>query len=124
MRFSLKSSFLILSLCFLLGGFQVSYAANADQSKASEDLNTIIVDSYTARLDKVLQQLYINIDSASKWNKYLQIRALEKVRNDLDERLDIIAESKLSTNRKKILVGVYLYLKTDIELRIKNIELK
>jgi hypothetical protein len=124
MRFSLMYSLLTLSLCFFLGGFQVSYAANADQSKASEDLNTIIVDSYTARLDKVLQQLYINIDSASKWNKYLQIRALEKVRNDLDERLDIIAESKLSTNRKKILVGVYLYLKTDIELRIKNIELK
>ena len=101
---------------------EVVLAVNSDQNKASEDINTIIIDSYTARLDKVLQQLYINIDSASKGNKYLQIRALENVRNDLDTRLDAIADSKLSSNRKKILVGVYLYLKTDIELRIKNVE--
>ena len=53
-----------------------------------------------------------------------QVRALSKVRDDLDKKLDSLEDEDITPNRKKILQGVYFYLKSNIELRIQMLQKK
>jgi hypothetical protein len=53
-----------------------------------EEVNSLIIGSYKSRLDRVLDDLYFNIEEASKGSVTFQIAALQKVRDDLDEGLD------------------------------------
>ena len=80
-----------------------------------EEVNSLIIGSYKSRLDRVLDDLYNNIEEASKGSVIVEITALKKVRNDLDDRLDNLSEESISPNRRKILTGVYFYLKSNIE---------
>lgn len=95
-----------------------------EQKQAMEEVNALIVDSYKTLLDKVLNQLYLNIREASKGDIGIQIRALSKVRDDLDKKLDSLEDEDITPNRKKILQGVYFYLKSNIELRIQVLQKK
>lgn len=47
---------------------------------------------------------------------------LTKVRSDLDDKLDALADADVTENRKKILLGVYFYLKSSIEAQIKDLK--
>jgi hypothetical protein len=95
-----------------------------EQKRAVEEVNTLIIDSYRARLDQVLEELYANIAKASKGNRAAQVKALIIVRDDLDARLDAISEANVTANRKKILMGVYFYLKTNIDEKVRQIQEK
>ena len=95
-----------------------------EQKQAVEEVNALIVDSYKTLLDKVLDQLYLNINEASKGDKSVQIRALSKVRDDLDKKLDGLEDENITPNRKKILQGVYFYLKSNVELKIQGLQKK
>jgi hypothetical protein len=95
--------------------------ATVEQQKAVEEVNSLIIGSYKSRLDRVLDDLYFNIEEASKGSVTFQIAALQKVRDDLDEGLDWLSEESISPNRRKILTGVYFYLKSNIEGRIRAI---
>lgn len=87
-----------------------------------EEVNALIVDSYKALLDKILGQLYANIAEASKGDRSVQILTLSKVRDNLDQKLDALDEQNITPNRKKILQGVYFYLKSNVELRIQSLQ--
>jgi hypothetical protein len=89
--------------------------STAEQQRAVEEVNSLIIGSYKSRLDRVLDDLYNNIEVASKGSVTFQVSALQKVRDDLDERLDSLSEESVSPNRRKILTGVYFYLKSNIE---------
>lgn len=93
-----------------------------EQKAAVEEVNALIVDSYKTLLDKVLDQLYTNIAQASSGDKGVQIRALSKVRDDLDKQLDKLEDGSITPNRKKILQGVYFYLKSNVEQKIKGLQ--
>ena len=95
--------------------------AAIEKQKAVEEVNSLIIGSYKSRLDRVLDDLYTNIEEASKGSVTFQITALQKVRDDLDEGLDGLSEESISPNRRKILTGVYFYLKSNIEGRIRMI---
>jgi hypothetical protein len=95
--------------------------AAIEKQKAVEEVNSLIIGSYKSRLDRVLDDLYSNIEEASKGSVTFQITALQKVRDDLDEGLDSLSEESISPNRRKILTGVYFYLKSNIEGRIRMI---
>lgn len=92
-----------------------------EQKAAVEEVNALILDSYKTMLDKVLNQLYTNIAEASKGNVSVQIKALSKVRDDLDKQLDRLEEEKITPNRKKILQAVYFYLKTNVEEKMREL---
>jgi hypothetical protein len=87
-------------------------------------VNALIVDSYKTLLDKVLEQLYANVAEASRGDKSVQIRALTRVRDDLDKQLDGLEDENITPNRKKILQGVYFYLKSNVELKIQSLQKK
>lgn len=103
---------------------QVLALKTQEQKQAVEEVNALIVDSYKTLLDKVLDQLYLNIHEASKGDKGVQIRALSKVRDDLDKKLDGLEDENITPNRKKILQGVYFYLKSNVELKIQGLQKK
>lgn len=93
-----------------------------EQKQAVEEVNALILDSYKTMLDKVLNQLYANIAEASKGNVSVQVKALSKVRDDLDKQLDRLEEEKITPNRKKILQAVYFYLKTNVEEKMRELQ--
>ena len=93
-----------------------------EQQAAVEEVNALIVDSYKTLLDKVLDQLYTNISQASAGDKNVQIRALSKVRDNLDKQLDKLEDGTITPNRKKILQGVYFYLKSNVEQKIIKLQ--
>lgn len=95
-----------------------------EQKEAVEEVNALIVDSYKALLDKVLEQLYANVAEASKGDRGVQVRALTKVRDDLDAQLDELENENITPNRKKILQGVYFYLKSNVEQKIRTLQKK
>ncbi len=102
---------------------QRQLAIKAQEKKdAMEEVNALIVDSYKALLDKILGQLYANIAEASKGDRSVQILTLSKVRDNLDQKLDALDEQNITPNRKKILQGVYFYLKSNVELRIQSLQ--
>ncbi len=92
------------------------------KKKSIEEVNTLIIDSYRTRLDRVLDTLYANIRLASRGNIDLQIESLTQVQADLDEKLDLLNNSEMSDNRKKILLGVYFYLKSNIEEEVSRLK--
>ncbi len=96
-------------------------AESVEKQRAIDDVNMLIIDSYKARLDKTLNELYDNIRIATKGDRDAQIKILTKVRADLDDKLDALADADVSENRKKILLGVYFYLKTSIEAQIHDL---
>jgi len=95
-----------------------------EQKEAVEEVNALIVDSYKALLDKVLDQLYANVAEASRGDRSVQVRALTKVRDDLDKQLDGLEDENITPNRKKILQGVYFYLKSNVEQKIQTLQKK
>jgi hypothetical protein len=97
---------------------------NQEQQQAVEEVNMLILDSYKTLLDKILDQLFINIAEASKGDKGIQVRALSKVRDNLDQKLDSLDEESITPNRKKILQGVYFYLKSNVEIKIQDLQKK
>jgi hypothetical protein len=102
---------------------QEAIATEAQQKKeAVEEVNALIVDSYKALLDKILNQLYANIAEASRGNRSAQIDTLSKVRDNLVQKLDALEEQNITPNRKKILQGIYFYLKSSVESRIQGLQ--
>ena len=121
------------SLAFFAGAFVGSASAatapqktvapapnTTAQQRSVEEVNSLIIDSYRSRLDRVLDELYANIEIAAQGDDKISIRALTRVRDDLDDRLDALAEAKISSNRRKILTGVYFYLKSNIEEKMRE----
>ncbi len=92
-----------------------------EKQKAIEDVNTLIIESYRAQLDRILEELFVTISTATKGNANPQIEVLTQLRNDLDARLDALSDTKVSENRKKILLWIYFYLKSRIETRIDEL---
>ena len=66
--------------------------------------------------------LYTNIRIAARGNIDIQIDSLSQVQSDLDDKLDSINASEMSENRKKILLGVHFYLKSNIEEEIERLK--
>lgn len=93
-----------------------------EKRRAIEDVNALIIDSYRVQLDRILKELYENIRIATKGNADAQIKILDSVRSDLDNRLDTLSAGNVSGNRKKILMGVYFYLKSRIEARMEELK--
>ena len=97
-------------------------AEQSQKKKTMEEVNTLIIDSYRTRLDRVLEMLYTNIRIAARGNIDIQIDSLSQVQSDLDDKLDSINASEMSENRKKILLGVHFYLKSNIEEEIERLK--
>ena len=93
-----------------------------EKRRAIEDINALIIDSYRTRFDKILVELYKSIAISTKDDIAAQIQILTKVRSDLDDKLDALSDASVSENRKQILLGVYFYLKSEIEMKIRELQ--
>ncbi len=95
-----------------------------EKQKAMDDVNAFLIESYKIKLDKLLDEVYRSVRVAAKDDPALQTLLLKRVLGEIENKMDSIAVRKISPNRKKILLAVFAYLRTDVQAKIKSLETK
>lgn len=89
-----------------------------------DDVNAFLIESYKIKLDKLLDEVYRSVRVAAKDDPALQALLLKRVLVEIESKMDSIAVRKISPNRKKILLAVFAYLRSDVKEKIKTLEEK
>lgn len=105
-------------------GETVSPGVEKEKQKAMDDVNAFLIESYKIKLDKLLDEVYRSVRVAAKDDPALQTLLLKRVLGEIENKMDSIAVRKISPNRKKILLAVFAYLRTDVQAKIKSLEAK
>lgn len=90
-----------------------------EKQKAIDDVNAFLIESYKIKLDKLLDDVYRSVRVASKDDPALQTLLLKRVLSEINAKMDSISDRGITPNRKKILLAVFSYLKSDIESKIR-----
>lgn len=90
-----------------------------EKQKAIDDVNAFLIESYKIKLDKLLDDVYRSVRVASKDDPALQTLLLKRVLSEIGAKMDSISDRDISPNRKKILLAVFSYLRSDIESKIR-----
>jgi hypothetical protein len=89
-----------------------------DKAKLEKNLNFLLIESYKAKLDKIIDQLKDNIKDE---NKETQLKILSSVTISVNNKINIIQPMKnISKNRKEILLTILWYIKVKTEKEIKE----
>lgn len=105
-------------------GSVLSQDAEKEKQKAMDDVNAFLIESYKIKLDKLLDEVYRSVRVAAKDDPALQALLLKRVLVEIESKMDSIAVRKISPNRKKILLAVFAYLRSDVKEKIKTLEEK
>lgn len=90
-----------------------------DKLKVIKNLNTILVESYKAKLDQILDNLKDNIKDESKEN---QIKTFSNILIPINFKIKSIETKKeIGTNRKEVLIEVLKHIKKNLEIDIKEL---
>ncbi|MFB0964820.1 MAG: hypothetical protein QMC36_03900 [Patescibacteria group bacterium] len=92
-----------------------------EKQKAIDDVNAFLIESYKIKLDKLLDDVYRSVRVAAKDDPALQTLLLKRVLVEIEAKMDSIAARTISPNRKKILLAVFSYLKSDVESKIRSL---
>ena len=92
-----------------------------EKQKAMDDVNAFLIESYKIKLDKLLDDVYRSVRVAAKDDPALQTLLLKRVLAEIEAKMDSIAARPISPNRKKILLAVFSYLKSDVESKIRSL---
>ncbi|MDQ1344212.1 MAG: hypothetical protein QG650_932 [Patescibacteria group bacterium] len=95
------------------------YEREREKQKAIDDVNAFLIESYKIKLDKLLDEVYRSVRVASKDDPALQTLLLRRVLSEIEAKMQSISERNITPNRKKILIAVFSYLKSDIESKIR-----
>lgn len=105
-------------------GEALPQGAEKEKQKAMDDVNAFLIESYKIKLDKLLDEVYRSVRMAAKDDPALQTLLLKRVLGEIENKMDSIAVRKISPNRKKILLAVFAYLRSDVQAKIKSLEAK
>lgn len=92
-----------------------------EKQKAIDDVNAFLIESYKIKLDKLLDDVYRSVRVAAKDDPALQTLLLKRVLAEIEAKIDSIAARPISPNRKKILLAVFSYLRSDVESKIRSL---
>lgn len=92
-----------------------------EKQKAMDDVNAFLIESYKIKLDKLLDDVYRSVRVAAKDDPALQTLLLKRVLAEIEAKMDSIAARPISPNRKKILLAVFSYLKSDVQSKIRSL---
>lgn len=106
------------------GALAPSTDVEKEKQKAMDDVNAFLIESYKIKLDKLLDEVYRSVRVAAKDDPALQALLLRRVLVEIENKMDSIAVRKISPNRKKILLSVFAYLRSDVKEKIKSLEEK
>ena len=93
-----------------------------ERQKAMDDINAFLIESYKFKLDKLLDEVYRSVRVASKDDPKLQTVLLRRILREIEGKIAVANEKPITPNRKKILVSVFTYLKSEIESKIRAFE--
>lgn len=91
-----------------------------EKQKAIDDVNAFLIESYKIKLDKLLDDVYRSVRVAAKDDPALQTLLLKRVLSEIEVKMQSISDRNISSNRKKILLSVFSYLKNDVESKIRS----
>ncbi len=98
-----------------------SEALRKDKEKTINDINTFLIESYKLKIDKILSNLNISLERVTDNDPIAQAKLLEKIRNDIDTKIQVINTRTISENRKKILSSVFSYIQENLDAKISKL---
>jgi len=105
-------------------GSEESTGAIAERQKTYDNMNTLLIQSYKTKLDKILSDVYDSVENVAKEDPALQAAILEKIAEEIDKKMEGMEKQGVSPNRKKILVSIFTYLKSDILTKAEDLKQK
>ena len=96
-------------------------ALKKDKEKTINDINTFLIESYKLKIDKILSNLNISLERITNNDPIAQAKLLEKIRTDIDSKIQIINSRNISENRKKILSSVFSYIQENLDTKISKL---
>lgn len=96
-------------------------AARKDKEKTINDINTFLIESYKLKIDKILSNLNISLERVTDNDPIAQAKLLEKIRNDIDTKIQVINTRTISENRKKILSSIFSYIQENLDAKISKL---
>lgn len=92
-----------------------------DREKTINDINTFLIETYKLKIDRILANLNTSIERVTNNDPVAQAKLLEKIRGDIDAKIQIINSRDISENRKKILSSVFAYIQENLEASISRL---
>lgn len=92
-----------------------------DREKTINDINTFLIETYKLKIDRILANLNTSIERVTNNDPVAQAKLLEKIRNDISAKIQIINSRDISENRKKILSSVFAYIQENLDADISRL---
>lgn len=92
-----------------------------DREKTINDINTFLIESYKLKLDRILANLNISLERVTNNDPVAQAKLLEKIRGDINTKIQVINSRSISQNRKKILSSVFSYIQENLDAKISRL---
>lgn len=92
-----------------------------EQEKTINDINTFLIESYKLKIDRILANLNLSIERITNNNAPAQAKLLEKIRGDIDVKIQVINSRNISDNRRKILSSVFSYIQENLDSKISKL---
>jgi hypothetical protein len=73
------------------------------------------------KIDKILENLNINLERVTNNDPIAQGKLLEKIRNDVSQKIQVMNSRTISENRKKILSSVFSYIQENLDAKISKL---
>ena len=96
----------------------------AERQKTYDTMNTLLIQSYKTKLDKILSDVYVSVENVAKEDPAPHAAILEKIAEEIDKKMESMEKQGISPNRKKILVSIFTYLKSDILMKAEDLKQK
>lgn len=92
-----------------------------EREKTINDINTFLIESYKLKIDRILANLNISLERVTNNNPVAQTKLLEKIRGDINTKIQVINTHSISENRKKILSSIFSYIQENLDAKISKL---
>lgn len=103
------------------GAKQETEEEKKDKEKTINDINTFLIESYKMKIDRILLNLNLSLERVTNNDPIAQAKLLDKIRVDINTKIQVINSRNLSENRKKILSSVFSYIQENLEAKISKL---
>ncbi|MDD2916864.1 MAG: hypothetical protein PHH70_03400 [Candidatus Gracilibacteria bacterium] len=92
-----------------------------EKEQTIDDINTFLIESYKIKIDKILANLNMSLERVTNNDPVAQAKLLEKIRGDIDIKIQVINSRSISENRKKILSSIFSYIQENLDTKISKL---
>lgn len=104
------------------GSAEDAKRSETERQKAMDDVNAFLIESYKIKLDRSLAGVYESVRVAAKDDPAVQAVLLRRILAEIESKVSILTTRPVSPNRKKILLAVFYYMRSEIESKVRLLE--